>query len=296
MPQTATIDFALIPDVLESAQALLGAAGDFRSALLSEPLPVWLPPTFPPADARETAVAALARLWYDDVPPERLPPSGLLQVTPAMMTQVETFNAAKNRFRDAVTALRSTARAQRTPLARLLEETALKATEREQQLAQALRRMGFARLDLQNCYRRVGTLDPRTTAISWSWIRQHGETRSLTRDDALLLADALDNDKARETALNKLEALPPETRLAYRRGARPQLRANLLLMDGDERLRKHIVTSGVLVTTAPFPARLVWRDAPSQAPNQLPRADAVVDPEPFIAALHLHRYTDRARA
>lgn len=287
------IDASLIPDVLETGQALQGDVETFRRCALASDLPVWLPPEFADNDARALAVNALCRLWYDDMEGEPVPPSGLLCADADTLTAARALNEAKARFYDAVVALRNSARLKNLRIARLVEDLAnTKTAKRDADLARALRNMGFSRLSLQHCYRQLRILPAPLQTISYTWQRRHSDTTRVSLTEAIALAEELHNANTREWAIERLNALPPQTILAHRKGNTNQLRANIWYGPSPRQVeKKTVVTSSVcLVQGESLPARIRWRDLPIEPSDKMPRHDATVDPDPFIEVLHLHRY------
>jgi hypothetical protein len=144
-------------------------------------------------------------------------------------------------------------------------------------------------------------LPPDLRSISWTWATAHSTIHRVTQAEAVALAQQLDDEDARETALSLLATVSSGEPLAYKKTNANQLRANLVWQEGKVTCRKAVTISGIVLCQDPRLPRYVWRDdpaklTPEQRSDRLPRIDTIIEEQPFIRPLYLHRYIGEAHA
>lgn len=217
--------------------------------------------------------------------------AGLVAASPTTLQAITNLNHAKDNFKTAILSLKAAKIPTSDPyLTEHFEQTLDKrlATTR-----QSLRRMGLSRLHLKQCYRKIPIL-PRPLRVSWTWANTKAITRiTVEQAEALLLKQG--NDASIIIQLNKLRNLNLDTPLAVVQELAPHLRANIVLpTDTGETTR--IMVKGTVPLFYPYeetlPLPLLRPPGQKQGKKaERPiRSDVKLDPEPFLPAIHVHRY------
>ena len=296
------MESARIADLLQRYEALATACATFgRTVQADNDLPLLLPTYNQAAGGeREAAARALTRLWHPDIG-ESLVSAGMLCASTDTLAAAESLNAAKQAFKSAVAAVRDHCLKDKTRLDTLIGRLLKEEGRRNAALKGALAIAHINRLDLVRCYSQVRILPSDLRSISWTWATAHSTIHRVTQAEAVELAQKLNDQDARETALSLLATVSPGDSLAYKKTNANQLRANLVWYDGEVLRRKAITISGIVLSQDPHLPRYVWRDdpaklTPEQRPDRLPRIDTIIEEHPFIRALYLHRYLGEAHA
>ncbi|PVZ64521.1 hypothetical protein DC094_19615 [Pelagibaculum spongiae] len=291
----------LVQGLLQHYEALRVANTRFADAVRADQdLPLLLPGhSNAGVHGRDLAIQSMTQMWLLE-PGEVLPKAGVVCASPATIRQAENLNQAKDDFRQAIKAVREAVTGNKSRLDKLIDRVLQQQDEAQRRridsLQLALKRAKINRLDLLRCYANIRILPEQLMSISWTWARTHSAIDKISREDAIEQAENLSNSNAREIALSRLQALSPEQSLVFKKKLPNQLRANLLYRQSDEVKRKAITISGIVLCQDPIlPERWVWRDDPGEAdkkapPRRITRLDSKIDPEPYIKALHLHRY------
>jgi len=261
--------------------------------LLEEGGVAWAPDT-PDSQAPRLARQALTHIYHRDTG-EELPLSGLIHAPDRALALVPEINAAKDRLKSTILALRQDSGLKNAGVNRLAAHSA--GPSRDPAVVEALKAIKAQRLNLLSAYRHLTVLPDRLESVSWSWARQRAITR-VSLDEAQVMAENL-HDHARETALSLLAGLDPQEPLARVKPVAPHLRVNLVYQVEDpttkqlERTRKATTAATVFLMPQTQLPRVRWPgDTPPPA-RQHTRSDAKIEAEPFIYALNLYRYMDR---
>lgn len=282
-------------------QNLLAAYGQLDShrhrladAMRKDALPMFLPGyAGEPGGESEAAIASMIQIWHLNKNEAPLLTAGLACASPSTVTAAEQLNDAKKHFKDAVIALRGTDT--KTKLDHLVERVMRKEGERGGDLLLAMRRAKLGQLNLRRCYAQVLILPAELTSISFTWAATHSVIESVTVAQAIKMAEKLPNDETREMVMDLLSGFSADDELAYKKKLPNQLCANLISMEGDERRKKSVTISGVVIHQGDSLPYYIWRSDPGKASPRVPRHDVAIEPEPYIKALHLHRYLSQRK-
>ena len=241
--------------------------------------------------ARRDAVAKSVALTIDETverknkAAKKQTDAGIICASDETVSAVENVNAAKKVFKATVLKIRDL-------------PTVKKSASRETALKQAMKSAGIQTLDLRECYRQIRIMPPHLEAFSWTWATSHARIQRLTFNQAMDLAEGLrdQDEKLADTTVDILRRrCSPDQPLVRRVTLPNQLRANYVYrMDGDI-VRKSCPVSGVVIAQQSTLPRLAWRPNPMESENdvvRLPR-ESIIEKEPIIDALRLHRYVER---
>jgi hypothetical protein len=287
--------------------ALIEAKNVFHAAVVTEQGDYFIPgPTG--VDDRHRIADALCQMWFEDAQRLDLPRSGLLCASEPTLAAAQRLNNAKDTFRDAIKELKDYSKARDGERLKLWVRNALSAkNQRDPEVAEGLRKSGFASLRLQSCTRHIGILPAGLKSVSWSWDRQSYEVTEKTREQVRqMIMDEIAAPDRREHALEQLAAIPAGVRLAYRARtpARNKLRANITLRKGVaySGTRFPYAASVFLIPDAQLP-EVTWPD--SGPPGKLDQFDDEapagrtrevsrrLEPEPCIKSIGIYRYRNQ---
>lgn len=276
-------DSALRQDVLTAYSNLqmslekVGIAVKAESALLA-----WVhddadkPLIFGDLGAREKAMALLTQNEYLDsqAPREILVLPGFIGASAETLHLLKELNEVKDRFKKSV--------------------LALKVAHKPSQFTQAMHAMGFARLHLKQCYRKVPILKLAPLKMSWTWAHTKSIKRiSIEKAQEMLLKKGEDSGILLQ--IQKLSALPSHEKLAIVQELAPHLRANIVL--NDENRTRLMIKGPVPIffpcdSQTPSPAFKVPQKKSLRDQNRTIRKDVRLDPIPYLPAIRAHRYSE----
>lgn len=241
-------------------------------------------------DMRFKAIQLYRALWYEEAQDgrETLTCPGIVGASQDTLVAARACNAAKDRFKAAVLALKV--------LGRLETNAAMADLHRRQEaLAVAMRRMGAARLNLKQAYRHIPLLDRRPLKIGFTWSK-HGRVIQRT---SLAVARRLLEQRAESPQilleLQRLAEVRDDEMLARVRGVCPHLRANIVFAasaDPEPQRRLMQAPLPILVPLRPgesLPEFVPVAPEPPEAPR-LRRADVKIEDEPLLPSVRVHRY------
>ncbi len=227
--------------------------------------------------AREKAIALFKQLDFlaNQAPREIIVLPGFMGAGSETIALVNDVNLAKDKFKKQVLALK----------AALLTPT---------HLTNAMQAMGFARIHLKQCYRKIPILKQAPLKMSWTWAHTKSIKRiTVTKAQEMLLKRG--EDAGILMQLQKLGCLPQNEQLAIVQELAPHLRANIVL--SGETATRVMIKGPVPIF---FPC-----DSQTSYPNFKPplkktlrdekrsiRKDVRLDPTPFLPAIRAHRYTN----
>lgn len=252
---------------------------------LDKDLPAWYsnPPPLLPAKStnpRHQACELICQLDYLDnqQPREILVGAGIIAASSETIEALNMLNQAKNKFKDAILKLK-----------------AAKISTNHELIAVPLSRMGLARIHLKQCYRKIPYFLWRPTKVSWTWANTRAIKKiTVIEAEQLLLKHSRDNGIERQLKL--LQGLNPKEQLAIIQDLAPHLRANLVMPAASGSTR--------LMVKGPVPLFYLASDnsgLPEFTPpgvkrgrdkDRVIRKDVKIDPNPFLPAIHAHRYYD----
>lgn len=284
---TATLGITL----LESYRRLLSAVAAVSGAVhQAHGLPAWVALSEEEhrqrLEPRAKAAGLYQALWYQDGQEgrETLTCPGIVGADADTMALARDCNAAKDAFKAAVLALKTLPRPQAN---RLMEDL----HQRAEPVAEAMRRMGAARLNLKQAYRHVPLLDRRPDKIGFTWSNQGRTIQRTTVAEARRLLERRAETPEVNQALAALARVPESEILARVRSVCPHLRANLLFASNGERR----------LIQAPLPIMIPLK-AGEGLPDFVPvgvepsgqarlrRSDVRIEDEPFLPIIRVHRY------
>ena len=291
------MDSSLIADLLQSYEAMKSACNTLSRAVNGDAgLPLYLP-TYKgePGGQRQAASDAMTQLWHLD-PGESLETAGILCASDNTVTAATELNTCKDAFQQSVKAIRAIGKNdEKARIDRLIERALHIEGLRTEELKEALATARINRLDLLRCYAKIRLMPRDLQSISWTWAKTHCAIVQVSIDEAVEMADKLSNRATAGTVIDLLSRLPSGEKLAYKKNLPNQLRANLVWMEQEERKRKAVTISGIVISQDEVLPRYVWRDnpdtlEPDQQNHRLSRIDIGIEASPYIKALHLHRY------
>ena len=202
------------------------------------------------------------------------------------LTAAQALNQAKDRFKQAVLALKALRKTQADALISDLHE-------REPTVAAALRRMGTARLNLKQTYRHIPLLLIKPLKVGFTWSKQGRTIQRITVAEAQRLLTKRQPTPLINAALQKLAGLPASETLARARPVVPHLRANIVF-DSDVSPQRRLVQTPLplLVPVQPGETLPEFVPIPPEPIGQerLKRSDVKIEDTPFIPLLGIYRY------
>ena len=281
--------------LLASFEALLARLDDFCTAVRQDSaLPVWVSRTevelAENLDMRFKAIQLYRALWYEDSQDgrETWTCPGIVGASPATLVAARDCNAAKGEFKAAVLALKVLGRAE-------VGGAMADLHRRWETVAEAMRRMGAARLNLKQAYRHIPLLERRPLKIGFTWSKQG---RVIQRTDVAtarrLLEQRVETPQIR-LELQRLAEVGSGEPLARVRRVCPHLRANIVFSESGHAgvVRRLMQTPLPVLVPMALGERLpefvaVVPDPPASI--RLRRADVQIEDEPFLASIRVYRY------
>lgn len=260
-------------------------------------LPAWFDPPLglgidQKLSVRQQVCVLLRQLEYisGQAPREILVGAGLVAASAETVTRIDELNRVKELFKRAILALKAAKGNHAEILNRQFEGLL---PQRDELVASKLARMGLARLHLKQCYRKIPYFTRQPLKVSWTWANTRSIIKITVADaEKLLLKHTMDEGIIRQLGL--LRALPSNEKLAIIQELAPHLRANVVLPANHSMQR--------VMVKGPIPIFYVSEDntqLPQITPaglkrgknkERLTRNDVKINPEPFLPAIHAHRY------
>lgn len=285
--------FEAFDQLLQAINTLSKAIGDDQS------YPAWVSRTEDEIAAklpvREKARYLYSALWYENEQDGRatLTCPGLVAASPATMAAAHACNAAKDDFKQAVLALKST---RKSTAAMWLEEL----HTRNADVALSMQRMGAARLNLKQAYRHVPLLTVRPKKIGFTWSKQGRTIQRTSVAEARRLLERRADSPQISAELNRLASVPAEEVLARVRSVCPHLRANIVFEHDDGQVERRLMQ-------APLPILIAQRSPRDPLPEYVPippepvgarrlkRSDVRIEDDAFLPLIRIHRYKEAYR-
>ncbi len=294
-----TDDLTLIRiQVLESFSALQDRLADLQQTLLQDhQLLGWIQETdsnLSGYQLRAFAFKQISQLEYlpKQAPREILLCVGFLGANPPTIDALHALNQAKLQFKKAMLTLKAAKVPLHDPYLTETMENIL--GQRPEQTRLLLKKMGLARLHLKQCYRLIPTLLKAPTKLSWTWANTRAIKR-ISQEEALQLLKKKGSDLGIQRQMEKVLALPKEEKLAIVQELAPHLRTNLVFGDKASGIERRMIKGSLPVF---FPANEMTAMPAFKPPkikqikniHRQSRTDQKLDPEPFLPAIHAHRY------
>lgn len=288
----------VIAEFVEAFENFYDANQAFRTAMMNDiNLPRYLPLYLGIVEkSGYAAIAAMTEIYKHT---DTSLTAGLQCVSPETVEATVQLNAAKDRVKAAVQALKKQANPalRIKPLDRLVARLSHAADPENTVFERQIKRMALGSIDLVRLYAHVRILPIGTESIGWTWAKRHSTIVKLSRDEAVEQAKKLVNPDQQQLALRRLSYLKDTDSLAYKNPLPNQLRANLSINVEGERTRKAVTISGICLVQSKQLPKYAWRDDPATLGldhgnllNRLSRHDEIIEKEPYIQFLHLHRY------
>lgn len=313
MPDHPPADAVLRIELLERFRQLHESLDALANAIeADQDRAAWLD-AVPVTEIRSRTAVLIRDIWYgEQVEDARMTVTsiGLIGCSETTLALAQAANEAKDAFKTVVLLFRGKTSERNRVLAEMLETW----HARDPGLAHALSAGGIGRVHLVQAYRHVPVLDEAPVRIGFSYAASARAIRSLSRDQALELVDALpDTHAARAVYRQILGQYPAQERFAQMRSLAPNLVANLVFRDGygeEERVRRgvpvrirveqvrrkllhvHLPILFPLAAGAPLPAHPARGPEIRSTASRLLRSDRRIDGPPLIPALRLYRYRE----
>ncbi len=290
---------ALRITLLESFEALLVGINDLCKAVRADTrLPAWVSRTDQEIqdglDMRHKAVHLYHALWYEDGQDgrETISCPGVVGASPDTLEAAHRCHAAKDMFKAAVLSLKNLNKAQANAILADLYK-------RNEEVAQAMQRLGAARLNLKQAYRHVPMLEDRPTKIGFTWSRQGRTIQRTTVAEARRLLERRRETPQVQLELQKLASVPEMEVLARIRGVCPHLRANVVHERPVNGVERRLVQAPLPILVALQPGQTLpdfvpIGTEPAGSPR-LQRSDVRIEETPFLASIRVHRYREPFR-
>ncbi len=287
--------------LLASFETLLDRLNNLCTAIRQDSaLPAWVSRTEAELaenlDMRFKAVQLYRALWYEDSQDgrETWTCPGIVGASPATLDAALACNVAKDEFKASVLALKV--------LGRIGINSAMADLHRRwETVAEAMRRMGAARLNLKQAYRHIPLLEQCPLKVGFTWSKQGRVIqRTSVASVRRLLEQRVETPQIR-LELQRLAEIGDDEPLVYVRAVCPHLRANIVFA----KLGHVGVTRRLMQTPLPVlvPLNLgerlpefvgVMPDPPRHF--RMRRMDVQIEDEPFLPSVRVYRYRSFCRS
>ncbi|WP_415888302.1 hypothetical protein ACMXYV_09705 [Neptuniibacter sp. SY11_33] len=232
------------------------------------------------------AIGTITNIWHsaggDGRRTENL--YGLIGVPPHIIPLIHQLNTHKQNFQTSVRQFRE-AHGDPNPII----------YKRAEELNLALKQQGMARVNLKQCYRQIPLLEKRPNKVTFSWYSSGRSLKKVTIKEAEQRLLAMDTNQLHiQLQLQALGKIPSNELLVQLQKQVPVMRANIVWKDKDKLIRK--ARNCPLPLFFPLDAEEAFPEyntpsftPPDQRKRQL-RSDVIIDPEPYLPSLRIHRY------
>ena len=281
-----------ISTLLGICRRLVDLRDTLSAQLQREALPFWLPDHV--SQNRDFAIQSALALYTDECPTP--PRSGLLCVSPASAETVVELNQCKQELKASIQSLKEAlppGRDNRTFHA-LLTQTDSPLFQRDPIVAKALRQIRFGDINLIWAYRHLRLLSPEVLSVRWCWHIKRREVIRLSYAEVVELANRRLKGKARDIALEQLAYESSGAHFARARSQpSPQLKANIVALDNNEKVRYSIPTPSIVLIQQDVLPEIRWVASEEPETKRKGRNDATIEKEAFIPALKIFRYKEK---
>lgn len=228
----------------------------------------------------------LTNIWYRSKGDGRRTDNlyGLIGAPPELIPLLHQLNNTKNQFQIAVKLFKDK---QGDPSSLL--------HKRAQTLNLGMQKTGLARLHLKQCYRQIPVLDTRPQKILFSWYTSGRSMKKLSVSEAEKRLLKMDISQLHiQLQLEALAKIPDSEPLVQLQQQVPIMRANILWNKDGQKIRK--------ARNCPLPIFFPLDDnealpeyntpslIPPETRQRQQRSDLIIDPEPYLPSLRIHRY------
>lgn len=209
---------------------------------------------------------------------------GLIGVPAELIPIIHQLNQIKAQFQQSVKAYREQ-----------VGDPSSILNKRSEQLNLKLQREGLARLHLKQCYRLFPVLNKTPAKVLFSWYTSGRSIKKLSVAAAEKKLLKMDLSQLHiQLQLEALAKIPDAEPLAQLQPQVPLMRANILWQENETLLRK--------ARNAPLPIFFPLDDkqtfpeynepslTPPETRKRQQRSDLMIDPEPYLPSLRIHRY------
>jgi len=277
----------------ECFDAFTEALSSFSEQFLSDALPLLLP-----SETESTRPEALRAFTEIDRPfvGTHTTIAGLACASIATVEKAHQLNHTKDHFQNAIQEIREMKTGEKSRIDKLIDRILQKEGRRTEELTRALECMNLKRLDLLRCYAKIRILPPKLQSFSWTWAKTHSSIVQVSREEALEMAIHLPHPDTKALVIELLNQIDDHEKLAMKKTLPNQMRANIVFEENGVLVRQPMTLSGIALCQDVTLPKIKWRENPAdtESPTQPRRIrdDRVIEPEPFIKALRLHRYVN----
>lgn len=284
--------------LLESFEQMLAAVNEFCTVLRRDTaLPVWVSRTEQELeeglDMRVKAVHLYQALWYEEGQEgrETLTCPGIVGAGPQTLAAAHACNAAKDGFKTAVLALKNLTKPNANALLADLHK-------RNEEVAAAMQRIGAARLNLKQAYRRIPFLEERPLKIGFTWSKQGRTIQRTSVAEARRLLERRRETPQVRLELQRLAGISQSEMLARVRRVCPHLRANIVFARA-QGVERRLMQSPLPILVPLQPGERLPEFVPvSPEPagsQRLQRSDVRIEESVFLPSIRAYRYRERYR-
>ena len=259
--------------------------------------PAWLPLSEEEQSLSMThlqkAIQFYRDIWYVDGQDGRETRScfGIIGVPTSVIEDAKVVNDTKNQFQKAVQALQKNKA--------LWDQTSDFLNERHPNVRETLMQSRLARVHLKQCYRYIPYVEQKPIKIGFSWYKSGRSIKRIDVETAIQSLEKLDlNAPHIQAQIAKVSTFPKNMPLAKVQTLAPIMRANLVYapIDSSEEKKRQAMNISLpllipLFPGADFPQYNKPPLTPPEKRTRIDRSDILIDPEPFLPSIRVHRYT-----
>jgi len=286
-------------NLLESYERLIESLLQLTAAVRNDRwFPVWVPLTDHELQAgvemRIKAAHLYSTLWYEDGQDGRdtINCPGIVGVGVDTIQVIQLANAAKEAFKSAVLALKSVTR---TEANSVMDEL----NRRNEEIATTMRRIGAARLNLKQAYRRIPLLEERPLKVGFTWSKQGRTIQRTTVAEVRSILERRMITPQLQAEMERLRSIPSSEVLARVRTVCPHLRANIVFISDNNKLKRRLIQAPIPIAVYLRPGEqlpdFVPVDLEPTGGRRLQRSDMRLEDEAFLPSVRVFRYRESCR-
>lgn len=247
-------------------------------------------------DMRTKAIQSYHALWYENDHEdgrETLTCPGIVGASAKTLIAAHACNTAKDAFKAAVLAIKSCGRME-------VKDAMTDLHRRWEPVAEAMRRMGAARLNLKQAYRHIPVLEQCPLKIGFTWSKQGRVIQRTSVETALRLLEQRIETPQIRLEQQRLSEISSDEPLARVRSVCPHLRANIVFAEiGGSGVSRRLMQAPLPILIPMnnhdhFPEFVSVSPEPPANPR-LRRSDVRIEDEPFLPSIRVHRYRNPYR-
>lgn len=243
-------------------------------------------------DMRLKAIQCYRALWYEEDHEdgrETMTCPGIVGASSETLLAAHACNTAKDNFKAAVLALKNCGRIE-------AKDAMADLHRRWEPVAEAMRRMGAARLNLKQAYRHIPLLEQCPIKIGFTWSKQGRVIQRTSTATALRLLEHRVETPQIRLEQQRLREISSNEPLARVRSVCPHLRANIVFAEpGTRRLMQAPLPILVPLQRGERLPEFVSVSPEPPANPRLRRSDVRIEDEPFLPSIRVHRYRNPYR-